>query len=338
MTKSAHMIPPLTILAATVMLATPALAQQARPGEQLGMRYLSWSGKPAGPSNDGLRRPADLAPHAQTASLGSAPTARLAARPNRYGAPMPGASVPSANGPTPASAWIGTPSARSLTQAQPQPQPMPQPMPEAPPQQAQQSAPQNDRSSMPAPARAPAVAAPSDGQMTASAPAYNPSRSLRRQDPYYGAPPEVQTAMQPTPQPVPMPPPTPVPTAVEPTPADPAPADPMAPRRDAMIFRMNRPDASPQAGQQPMQAAQEAPRQLAQAAPTRPGGPPRDSARYYSVHREAGHEPDPMVLPESVFIGGGTADLAEPPPVLSMPRTVNGRTQVVVPNQDPTLP
>ena len=328
MTKSACLIPPLTVLAATLAFATPSLAQQARPGEQLGMRYLTWAGKPAGPSNDGLRRPADFAPRAQTASL--SPAVAAVGRPNRYGAAMSGAqsgAQPAANGPTPASAWIGAPSARSLTQAE-----QPRPMPQAP-------APQPQAVAMPEPIRTPA-AAPADAQMTASAPAYDTSRALRRQDPYYGAPPQVQMAMQPTPQPVPLPPPPMVPTAIEPAAAalaDAAPADPMAPRRDAMIFRMNRPDDAAQLAPQG-QPAQAAPRQLAQAAPTRPGGPPRDSARYYSVHREAGHEPDPMILPESVFIGGASADLAEPPPALTMPRTVNGRTQVVVPNQDPTLP
>lgn len=330
MTKFTCLIPPLTILVATLAVATPALAQQARPGEQLGMRYLTWAGKPAGPANDGLRRPADAAPRAQTASLSSAPAAL--GRPNRYGAAMPGTqagaqpqTLPAANGPTPASAWIGTPSARSMTQAE-----QPRPMPQAPVPQMQQP-------SMPAPPRtpAPAPSEASNAQMAASAPAYDTSRTLRRQDPYYGAPPEVQAAMQPNLHPVPLPPPPTVPTAVEAAPADVA--DPMAPRRDAMIFRMNQPAATAQVDPQG-QPAQEAPRQMAQAAPSRPGGPPRDSARYYSVHREAGHQPDPMVLPESVFIGGASADLAEPPPALTMPRTVNGRTQVVVPNQDPALP
>lgn len=201
------------------------------------------------------------------------------------------------------------------------------------PAPAEQPAPQAYQPPVASPLAAPVpTATPTNAPMSASAPQYDPSRSIRRQDPYYGAPPEVQAAMQPSPMPVPMPPPVPIPTAVEA-----APADPMAPRRDAPIFHMGRP-AVDQAEQQASQSAADAPRQLAQVAPSHAGAPARDGARYYSVHRQAGHQPDPMTLPESIFIGGGTADLAEPPPVPILPRTVNGRAQVAVQNQDPTLP
>lgn len=304
MTKSIHPIAPLSVLAATLVLATPALAQSARPGEQLGMRYLSWAGKPAGTTNDGLRRASDLAPQVQTASLTVATPAPTTARPNRYG------SV-SSNGLTPASAWISPRSAPAAQPLQAQPQHSATPAPQAYQPQAEAAAPQ----AQPQP------------QAVADAPQYEPSRAIRRQDPYYGAPPEVQMAMQPTPQPVPMPAPPPIPVASE------AAADPMAPRRDALIFRMG----GAQAPQQAAQPASEAPRQLAQAVPARSDAPARQGARYYSVHREAGHQPDPMTLPESVFIGG-SADLAEPPPAPVVQRTVNGRAQVMVPNQDPALP
>lgn len=324
--------------AATVLIAGTASAQ-ARPGEQAGLRYLSWAGKPASAAGDDLRRPGVIP--RQTASGTPAP---MMGRNSRYGSPTPGV-----NAPTPASAWIsGPPRPLAMPQAPSQPQPY-----DIQAQTAVRSPgygqPQVQQGQMSAPV-------PSEAQMMASAPAYDPSRAFRRQDPYFAAPPQVQAAMQPSPQPTYMPPPAPIPTAIDPAmqaqqqAQSSAPYDPNAPRRDALIFSMNQGGAAsgqPQAqAQQPQYAPQHAPaptdpnapRQLAQAAPTQSGQPPRESARYYSVHREAGHEPDAMTLPESVFIGGGaTPDLAEPPPVPIMPRTVNGRAQVMV-NQEPVLP
>lgn len=311
MIKSAQLFAPMTLVAATLLLATPSQAQQARPGEQLGMRYLSWAGKPAGMTTDGLRRPADRAPQVQTAGLTEVMPPAPSARPNRYGA------VSRVNGPTAASAWIAPRTAQVQTETQPR----------------TQAAPASH--SDPAPAPAPMPAAP-EVRAVADAPPYDPSRAIRRQDPYYGAPPEVQAAMQPTPQPVPLPPPPPIPAATE-APADQAAADPMAPRRDAMIFRMGVQAPAAQDPRETTPPMSEAPRQLAQAMPARSDAPARQGARYYSVHREAGHQPDPMTLPESVFIGG-SADLAEPPPAPVLPRTINGRAQAVVPNQDPALP
>lgn len=334
--------------AATVLIAGAASAQ-SRPGEQAGLRYLSWAGKPASAAADDLRRPGVIP--RQTASGTPAP---MPGRNSRYGSPTPGV-----NAPTPASAWIsGPPRPLAMPQVPSQSQPQPYDI------QAQTAVhspgygqPQSQSGQMSAPAA-------SEAQMMASAPAYDPSRAFRRQDPYYAAPPQVQAAMQPSPQPTYMPPPASIPTAIDPA-MQPqqqaqtqgqtsAPYDPNAPRADALIFRMNQggapgqtqaqPQAQPQPQPQytpqyaPAPSDPNAPRQLAQAAPTQSGQPPRESARYYSVHREAGHEPDAMTLPESVFIGGGaTPDLAEPPPVPIMPRTVNGRAQVMV-NQEPVLP
>ena len=323
MTKSISTIAPLAVIAASLVLASPAMAQSQspsqaqRPGEQLGMRYLSWGGKPAGTTNDGLRRasasaaspaasgqvqPVSLAipTAAPTPSLTPAPT-----RPNRYGS-VSGAGL------TPASAWIKPRAAPA--------QPYAPPAPELQATQAPQAyAPQSQTQAIVEPRPEP--------QAVAEAPQAATSRAVR-QDPYSAAPPEVQMAMQPTPQPVPAPSPTPAVAEV--------PADPMAPRRDALIFRMGgQAPAAPR--QQDASPGSEAPRQLAQAAPARSDAPARQGARYYSVHREAGHQPDPMILPESVFIGG-SADLAEPPPAPVVQRAVKGQAQVVVPNQDPSLP
>lgn len=300
------LIVPLTAAAMTLALASPSLAQQARPGEQLGMRYLSWAGKPAAQNNDQLRRPGDVTPRQQVSNLQPAAATTGPVRPNRYGAPS--------NGLTPASAWT-TPPAPAPQYAPPQ---APQPY-----------------SSPTAPLRDAAAQAPAQMQ-TASAPAYDAGRSLRRQDPYIAAPPQVQMAMQPAPQPTYLPPPTTVPTAVEPA-APAAGYDPMAPRADAPIYRLGR-AAQPQVQAQVEAPAQAAPQPLAQQVRTQPGQPPREGARYYSVHREAGHEPDPMTLPESVFIGGASADLAEPPPAPVIQRTINGRNQIIANAQDPSLP
>ncbi|CAN5336392.1 hypothetical protein BH09PSE1_BH09PSE1_08160 [soil metagenome] len=307
------LIVPLTIATATLVLATPSLAQQVRPGEQMGMRYLSWAGKPAEAAPDDLRRPGDVTPRQQANSQRVAPAPTLVGRPSRYGSPT-------ANGLTPASAWTSAPTA------------MPAPRNARPAPVIAAAASESSQSPIPA---------PTPLRAAASAPEYDAGRSFRRQDPYFSAPPQVQMAMQPTPQPTYMPPPVRVPNATEAAP--PAGYDPMAPRPDAPIFRMGRPaeQAAPDQTANDPQAAQvdqNAPHRLAQA-PTQAGDPPREGARYYSVHREAGREPDPLTLPESVFIGGGaTQDLAEPPPTPVTTRTVNGRAQVIVPNQDPTLP
>lgn len=305
---------PLAVAVSLLGVAGQAHAQQARPGETLGMRYLSWTGKTAttpavsgaAPSSDGLRRPRETAPRPQLASAPApalTPTLQPVGRPNRYSAGLSGST-----GLTPAAAWTGAP---ILPPQRPTPiaaQAEPQPL-------------------------APATAAPAPVPVAASGDLdLQPSASLRRQDAYYAAPPVAQQAMQPTPQPAQHLAPVPAVPAAE-SPAH----DPMAPRRDALIFRMAQPAASAQPQTAPASADQAAPAQMAAAAPVRQGQPPRQGARYYSVHRQAGQQPDPMVLPESIFIGGST-DLAEPPPVQTPARIVNGRAQAMVPNEDPSLP
>ena len=71
------------------------------------------------------------------------------------------------------------------------------------------------------------------------------------------------------------------------------------------------------------------------ARPTPPPARPRETARYYSVHRAEGRQPDPITMPESVYT---PIDLAEPPAQPTQTRNVNGRLQAVVPNADPSLP
>lgn len=122
--------------------------------------------------------------------------------------------------------------------------------------------------------------------------------------------------------------PAPAPVAAQPM-AESAPVnDPNAPRRDAPIFRIQQQGVAPTAD-----AGQAAPQTYAQAAPAaaQPG------ARYYSVHRDAGHAPDPTVMPEPVFFDSVTLDLAQPPEQELPTRDALGRRRPVQ-NENPSLP
>ncbi len=120
------------------------------------------------------------------------------------------------------------------------------------------------------------------------------------------------------------------PPASTPTPADDA--DPMAPRRDAPIFRLQ-----PQGAAMP--AAEPATDQASTAVSTQPlqtaSGQPQ--ARYYSVHRAAGRQPDPLVMPDPVFFDSVALDLAAPPEIELPVRNGQDRRQPVA-NEDPSLP
>ena len=107
--------------------------------------------------------------------------------------------------------------------------------------------------------------------------------------------------------------------------------DPMAPRRDARIFQLQQ---TPTESQQ--QAALPA---GTQAAPTQaPVQAGQTGPRYYSVHRDAGHRPDPTALPEPVYFDSVALDLAEPPAQELPLRDAQGRRRTVVQNEDPSLP
>lgn len=139
----------------------------------------------------------------------------------------------------------------------------------------------------------------------------------RRDAPVFNLPRQASAAQAPMPQEAPQP--------VADT------SDPMAPRRDARIFQMQQ--GQPQ-GQE--QASLPAPTQAA------PSGQSsvqsgQSGARYYSVHRDAGHRPDPTVLPEPVYFDSVTVDLAEPPENEPLMRDAQGRRRAV-PNADPSLP
>lgn len=328
--------------AACCLAATsPAFAQDTRPGEVMGMRYLSWSGKAAAPV-DGLRRstatPAALVPVDASVAGSRYPGIQVASRPSRYGAGSAGL--------TPASAWTNAPPA-----APPVANP---PMPDAhAAMQASASPPVGPRVDPAAQAQAQAEY---QAQIQSQYQAWYQSEAQAQYEAQVRATPQPQQqagqavagqaparkveAQQPA-----------QPRFEQRAEADAVPvADPMAPRRDAPIFRMQQPQSEAQAQSAPQQAASN-PGEIASPVLTQPvagrtpsgqayagAEPPRESARYYSVHRAEGRQPDPISMPESVYLDNAPIDLAEPPAAPVSTRTVNGRAQVVVPNQDPSLP
>lgn len=114
--------------------------------------------------------------------------------------------------------------------------------------------------------------------------------------------------------------------APQPTPQADALGDPMVPRRDAPIFRLTQTSmaAAAPAATPPVQTAAV----QAEASPLAsvPSAVPQ-GARFYSVHRQAGHRPDPIPQAQPVYLDAlpvemsqtpSSADLAQPdgPPAL----------------------
>lgn len=138
---------------------------------------------------------------------------------------------------------------------------------------------------------------------------------------------------QPAPAEIVHPAPAPAPAAGAPD----APADPMAPRRDAPIFRMQQaaPRPSPETTPAPPPPGDAAavrvdapvePRRIAEV--TNSGErPPQHGARYYSVHRQNGREPDPLVMPEPTYVDALVVSMAETP----------ASQDLAAPDQGPTL-
>lgn len=118
-------------------------------------------------------------------------------------------------------------------------------------------------------------------------------------------------------------------------------ADPMAPRRDAPIFRL-------QGRARPTQAAAAPPASEAPPPPATDAPAPRQQgARYYSVHRQAGRQPDPTALPEPVWLDRmpvqldatpQSEDLAGPPDAPQMMRGSDGKLRPVQGAQHDAIP
>lgn len=182
--------------------------------------------------------------------------------------------------------------------------------------------------SAPAPApvveTAPVRTAPAPERRHAPQPQPQPERRPEPQ-PVLEAQPQAQGRMV-SPSPYAAPTPTPQP---EPQPAPvSATDDPMAPRRDAPIFRI--------------QGAQSGAAPAPQAA-----APAQQGARYYSVHRQAGHAPDPTALPAPVWLDRmpveldstpQSEDLAAPPETPQMVRGSDGRLRPVQSAQGDSTP
>jgi len=136
--------------------------------------------------------------------------------------------------------------------------------------------------------------------------------------------------------------PQPAPQQAEPQPA-PLPAqvtvaDPMAPRRDAPIYRLQRPQAGA-----PLDAAAVAASD--QAAQTPVAGD--NSARYYSVHRQAGRHPDAIPAPQQTYLDAlpvqmaqtpQSSDLAQPDGPPALIRNANGSLRAVPQTEADNLP
>lgn len=123
-----------------------------------------------------------------------------------------------------------------------------------------------------------------------------------------------------------------------PQPAQAAVADPMAPRRDAPIYRLQRPQAGA-----PLDAAAVA--ASGQAAQTPTAGD--NSARYYSVHRQAGRRPDAIPAPQQTYLDAmpvqmaqtpQSSDLAQPDGPPALIRNANGSLRAVPQTEADNLP
>ena len=119
--------------------------------------------------------------------------------------------------------------------------------------------------------------------------------------------------------------------ALQPHAETPAPTDPYAPRRDAPIFRLQETPSV------------EAPTTTAQTQDA-PRAPSANGSRYYSVHRQAGRQPDSPRLPEPVYLDAlpveltnpvSSDDLAAPAAAPQMIRDANGRLRAVADLEDP---
>jgi hypothetical protein len=294
----------LGLATALACLALAGVAQAQTQAPPTGSRYLSWTNRTTSttpPRMAANAARADILPRRVAPSQG---LARPQMQP--FNPPLPIRE----GGLTPASAWIGPRIAPSFAPGNPDPlayattelaaAPPPPPVMTAPARTAP-AAPVEPRVEAPVSAHAAPVAQP-----VYAPPSYAPAA----------------------------------------TPTTTSAADPMAPRPDAPIFRLRsqgaasasapaqtptEPSQSTPAGQTPVQ---QAPVQQTEAQNSASGQAP---ARYYSVHRAAGRQPDPTVIPDPVFFDSVALDLAQPPETEPVRRDAQGR-RIPVANADPSLP
>lgn len=285
--------------ALALLLATTGACLAATGAEAQSARYMTWANRPASTTPAG---PAPAAAEVAAVPVAGPPRLRNDLIPRRV-APSQGpgrpamqtvaAATTAGNRLTPASAWLGPRTAPAFAPGVPDPTAYATDLTPTPP-----------------------AAAPVPVPVAASS---------------YVAPPSPYSEAGPA-----------VPAAAEAVPAPPA-ADPMAPRRDAAIFSLRRPeaqaptDAAQAAPADPMAprpdarifqpAPASAPQQQAALPVSAEAGPSR--ARYYSVHRDAGRQPDRTPLPEPVYFDSVSVDLAEPPALEPPLRDAQGRRRAV---------
>ena len=287
------------VLTAVNLAAGAAVAQQA-PTNASGLRYLSWPGKPA-VSARATPTPAVIQAEAPAPTVTAANRTLPGAIPLARLSPAPSTATPRSNGLTPASAWM--------------------------------------------PQRAPTPAEPAHSAPVEAAPVETAPAQATRVAPSPYVPEPQPSAPQPQPEPQMQAEPAPVPqqaAQAEPQPAtqpaQAAVADPMAPRRDAPIYRLQRPQAGA-----PLDAAAVA--ASGQAAPTPTAGD--NSARYYSVHRQAGRHPDAIPAPQQTYLDAmpvqmaqtpQSSDLAQPDGPPALIRNANGALRAVPQTEADNLP
>ena len=325
-------LPGLVAASALIAVAAPAAAQTASREEAPRLRRLDWAGRPEAAVPVGLRRPSPVIPHAGADA--ARPTALRPARPWR---PAPSV-VDGRVGLTPASAFFGPEAAEPQVQRAPAPAPRPEAPPEHQPR-PQPSTPSSSQSSTQAThVPRPEAAPPALARREPAEPQLRPREAAGQAE---AAPQPAARLVQPSPV---ASTPAPMPTA----PVEAAPLDPMAPRPDAPVFRIQGARApqtatqpQPQAQPQPPAPAMQAPSAEAAAPPS--ARAPGQGARYYSVHRQAGRQPDAVAMPEQVWLDRmpvqmaetpASEDLAAPPEAPEMMRDGQGRLRPVPQRQD----
>lgn len=291
------------VMTAVNLAAGAAVAQQA-PTNASGLRYLSWPGKLAVAAR-ATPSPAVIQAEAPaptvTAANRTLPGAIPLARLSPAPSVAPSVTTPRSNGLTPASAWM--------------------------------------------PQRAPMHAEPAQTAPVQAAPVDNAPAQATRVAPSPYVPEPQASAPQPQPAPQMQAEPAPVPQQAAQAEPEPAPqpdqaavADPMAPRRDAPIYRLQRPQAGA-----PLEAAAVA--ASGQAAQTPVAGD--NSARYYSVHRQAGRHPDAIPAPQQTYLDAmpvqmaqtpQSSDLAQPDGPPALIRNANGALRAVPQTEADNLP
>ncbi len=282
----------LAAVAATTMAGT-AMAQAQGSAASAGLRQLTWSGRGeslAMPTAPSAARGALRRPNLVIPHGGFASVEPAA--PRVAPVPAPRRTL------TPANAWLQPAAAVPAA-------PVPTAMAAEPPAPAR-----------PRPAAAPARPAPAP----VPAPEYLPDPGGR------GQPVPAAIAYAPAPEPAP-------PSAMgRAGPGSTDPTDPMAPRRDAPIFRLQPSAPRPE----PVAAVSEGTPQASLAAPdlrrvaevTNTGErPPQQGARYYSVHRQNGRQPDALAMPEPTYVDALAITMTETP----------ASQDLAQPDQGPTL-